>query len=262
MRGALFMLANYHTHTWRCKHANGKEDDYIQQAIDRGLKVLGFSDHTPYPFPNNYVSNFRMDVSQAEEYFATLERLKADYAGKIEILIGVEAEYYPALFPALLSLLRQFPCQYMIMGQHFIQNEFDGVYCGSMTGDPKVLNQYVSQILEGLSTGMFTYLAHPSLLRWVGDSALYQKEMERLCLGAKEMNIPLEINMLGLMEERHYPNRLFWRIAGEVGNQAILGCDAHQAANIALPEVECKSRKWADACGVSLLDTVVLRPIG
>lgn len=41
------MLANYHTHTFRCRHALGEDREYIEHAIDGGLKVLGFSDHCP-----------------------------------------------------------------------------------------------------------------------------------------------------------------------------------------------------------------------
>ena len=40
--------ANYHTHTTRCKHANGTEREYIEKAIEAGYQVLGFSDHSPY----------------------------------------------------------------------------------------------------------------------------------------------------------------------------------------------------------------------
>ena len=54
------MIANYHTHTARCHHASGTEEEYIQAAIESGLRVLGFSDHTPYPFPEGYYSKMRM----------------------------------------------------------------------------------------------------------------------------------------------------------------------------------------------------------
>ena len=44
---------------------------------------------------------------------------------------------------------------------------------------------------------------------------------------------PLEINMLGMGEgARHYPAERFWKIAGEVGNKAILGLDAHCVRHI------------------------------
>ena len=36
------MTANYHTHTWRCKHAVGTEQEYIENAIAHGLKILDF----------------------------------------------------------------------------------------------------------------------------------------------------------------------------------------------------------------------------
>ena len=54
------MIANYHTHTARCGHAAGTEDEYVQQAIQSGLKILGFSDHTPYWFAGEYYSRMRM----------------------------------------------------------------------------------------------------------------------------------------------------------------------------------------------------------
>ena len=44
------MIANYHTHTPRCNHAEGAERDYIERALEGGFRELGFSDHTPYLF--------------------------------------------------------------------------------------------------------------------------------------------------------------------------------------------------------------------
>ena len=45
------MIANYHTHTYRCGHSgNYADEEFVLHAIDAGLKVLGFSDHTPWPY--------------------------------------------------------------------------------------------------------------------------------------------------------------------------------------------------------------------
>ena len=62
------MIANYHTHTWRCRHADGTEREYVERAIEGGLKILGFSDHSPYPFPDGYDSGMRMRLDQVEGY--------------------------------------------------------------------------------------------------------------------------------------------------------------------------------------------------
>ena len=36
---------NYHTHTFRCGHAIGNDEEYVIEAIGMGLHTLGFSDH-------------------------------------------------------------------------------------------------------------------------------------------------------------------------------------------------------------------------
>ena len=68
------MIANYHTHTWRCSHATGTEEEYVQAALDRKLEILGFSDHTPYGFPQGYDSWFRMKQEQLADYCNTRPR--------------------------------------------------------------------------------------------------------------------------------------------------------------------------------------------
>lgn len=36
------MIANYHTHTWRCRHADGTEREYVERAIEAVLKFSVF----------------------------------------------------------------------------------------------------------------------------------------------------------------------------------------------------------------------------
>lgn len=255
------MIANYHTHTWRCGHAVGTEREYVEQAIAAGLQILGFSDHTPYPFPEGYASFFRMELEQADDYFQTVSDLKREYAGQIDIRIGVEAEYYPKYFPQLLELLRQYPCEYMLLGQHYIGNELDGRYSGRICTEEAWLRQYVTQALEGLDTGKFTYLAHPDLPDWQGDWSVYDREMQRLCVGAKQRGIPLELNFAGMNDGRWYPNVRFWQIAGRVGNLAVLGCDAHGPQELNQPQTERACRRIANQYGLRVLDTPDLRPL-
>ena len=44
----MILKSNFHTHTKRCCHAFGVEADYAKEAYDKGLSVLGFSDHAPF----------------------------------------------------------------------------------------------------------------------------------------------------------------------------------------------------------------------
>ena len=246
------MEANYHTHTVRCHHAEGTEREYIEQAIARGVKILGFSDHSPQIYDDGYVSGVRMLPEQLEDYVMTLRGLREEYAGRIEIYIGLEAEYYPRLFDRLLRLIRPWQLDYLILGQHYLGNEFEGLPpCPRGTDDEAWLERYVKQTTEALETGMYSCFAHPDILNYTGDQKIYRKWYEKLCLRAKELNVPIEMNMLGYATNRHYPNAAFFRIVGEVGNDVILGCDAHAPGRVADPSEIDRCMQFLRECGIN-----------
>lgn len=227
-----FLKANYHTHTVRCKHASGTERQYIEAALDMEMETLGFSDHIPTPYRTGYVSGIRMDMTQADEYVSTLRKLAEEYYGKIKILVGFEAEYIPEFYEEQMAVCRKLNLDYIIMGQHFLQSEEFGPYMGSPTDDEGRIRQYVDFVIEGMETGSYCYLAHPDLIHFQGLDSVYEWEMTRLCTAMKEMDIPLELNILGMGVGKHYPADRFWKIAGEVGNKVILGLDAHTVAQV------------------------------
>ena len=92
------MNYNYHTHTYRCGHANGADEDYIKRAIEGGIKTLGFSDHVPLRFADGSESSYRCPTDEAEEYIESITALREKYRDKLDIKIGFEMEYYPTLF--------------------------------------------------------------------------------------------------------------------------------------------------------------------
>lgn len=253
------MHTNLHCHTWRCNHAQPDERAYVERAIEGGMKTLGFSDHTPYPTLH---SGFRMEMGQFEDYVNTVLTLKEEYKNDIKILLGLEVEYYPALFGQLLDFLKDYPVEYMLLGQHFIGNEVGMHYSGNPTIVDGYLRMYCNQVIEAFDTGCFTYLAHPDLFYYRGDKETYQKEMKRICIAAKEKNIPLEINFLGLMDGRNYPNPLFWELAGEVGNEVIFGCDAHRPTDTWQPEAEKRAmEEFVHKYGLKLIESCELVPV-
>ena len=203
------MIANYHTHTYRCGHAEGNERDYAEEAAKRGLRILGIADHTPYDFYDRgpQERRIRMTPEELPGYADSVRALTEEYRGKLEIHLGVEAEYYPGYFPRLVELLRNNGVEYMILGQHFLGNEVEGLYCGIPTEDAEALKRYVDQSIEGLSTGLFTYFAHPDLFRYTGSDEVYAREMGRLCRAARETETPLEINLLGVFDGPPLPGR-------------------------------------------------------
>ena len=145
------------------------------------------------------------------------------------------------------------------MGQHGLENEENAHMSTWPTEDPKLLKQYVDQVCEGLATGKFLYLAHPDMMRFTGDDVVYKQEIQRLCEFCKVHQIPLEINLLGLGGNRHYPRKEFWEIAAEVGNTAIVGCDAHDHGVLNNKALHQKGEEWAKKFNIPLLSSIKIK---
>lgn len=227
------MKANYHTHTTQCQHAFGEDREYVEEAIRAGLRILGFSDHCPWIYKSDYVSNIRMTPQETDGYFSSLEKLRREYEKDIDIFIGFESEYLPELMEKQDAFLKDYPVDYMILGQHFLDSESDFNYSGRMADDEDRLIRYVDLCIEGARSGRYLYLAHPDLIYYTGSDKIYQREMKRLCEAMKQMNIPLEYNLLGLAIHRNYPEERFWQIVRNTGNSVIFGVDAHRPEQFA-----------------------------
>ena len=221
------IMANYHTHTTRCGHACGEDREYVEAAIKAGIKIMGFSEHTFYP--NGFNSGMRMKLNDADGYFQSIEDLRNEYKNDITIYAGLETEYFPQYFDKLMEFLNDYPLDYMILGQHFIPDEEHGIYMGSEFSDRSMLDLYTEYVIEGMKTGKFKYVAHPDLPLYVGEDkeAALKESFEKICKAAKELNIPLEINMLGHTRGIQYPSERFFKIAGEYDNDVIIGMDVH-----------------------------------
>ena len=255
---------NLHTHTTRCNHAVGEDREYIEAAIAAGMTVLGFADHCPQFFPvDDYYSHFRMRQERALEYAESIRALQKEYAADIRILLGFETEYYPETFDALMAFIRPLQLDYLIMGQHFVGNEYDegSYYAGGQGRGNAYLEQYVRQVKEGLQTGVFTYLAHPDIVCFSGDPACYTKQMLKLCRFTKEMDIPLEYNLLGRSNRRSYPTPEFWDIAAAVGNKAVIGYDAHSPETLLWSDVyrDCAEQLAVRGMTPAAFDEITLR---
>ncbi|MBQ8322639.1 MAG: histidinol-phosphatase [Clostridia bacterium] len=255
------MLHNYHTHTVRCNHAVGTDREYVENAIAAGLKTLGFSDHAPQAFPQTDVRySHCMRDDQLFEYAESVRALAKEYENDIRILCGFELEYFPDSHEEETAFLRQVRPDYLIMGQHYLGNGIGKkhVYYLGREGDDAVLEAYVSQMLAGLATGDFLYVAHPDIAGFAFSEQACEREYRRLCAYAKRKNIPLELNLLGVKDNRLYPDRRFYKIAAEVGNEVVLGVDAHEAKVFSNPEPERKARTMAAELGLSLRETPLL----
>jgi histidinol-phosphatase (PHP family) len=114
-------------------------------------------------------------------------------------------------------------------------------------------------VVEGMETGKFTCVAHPDLFYYEGPEGVYRREMTRLCERAKALDIPLEINILGLRTGRCYPNEGFWPLVKTLGCRAVLGCDAHAPRDVAEPGQVRRALDFAARFGVTPEEQIALK---
>ena len=249
------MYANYHTHTPRCGHAFGPEREYIEKAIENGMTILGFSDHIPYFFDGGYYPDGqKMRPQELDSYVGTILSLKEEYRRDIIIHLGFEAEYYPKYFEAVMDLISGYPVEYLILGQHYLETGLPTDHFNMRPSrDAGLLTRYVDLCIEAYETGRFLYHAHPDYYWFIGESAVFEREMRRLCTRAKELDIPLEINLNGLGDGRHYPDPAFFEIASSVGNKVVLGTDVHFTEHVYRQEVIDRAMELVRRQGLELL---------
>lgn len=252
---------NFHTHTERCKHAVGSEESYIQHAIAGGFKVLGFADHTPWPF-KDYVSNIRMTVDALDNYITTLTHLKQKYQSDIDIYIGLEVEYFPE-YLEYLEILKM-KVDYFILGNHFYQNEnIKGSYYGRNTHLDEMMDRYLETTIAAINTGLYSYVAHPDLFmrgRKVFDAKaeIISRKIIEACIAK---NMPLEYNLEGKKYNQvngveEYPHHRFWEIVSEYPAEVIIGVDAHQPESLSTTALYDEAYQFLKSLNIKLIDRI------
>lgn len=230
------MRVNYHTHTARCGHATGEDEQYVLAAIEAGFEVLGFSDHVP--FEGIHAPRDRMDFDQLEGYAQSILDLKKRYAEVIDIKLGFEIEFFADQTDYYKRLRRI--ADYLIQGQHFRELNFYGYDQYNNDAD---LGIYVSQLVAGMESGLVDLVAHPEYFM-LGRRSWNQACIEAahtIAQTAARTGIPLEINLNGFKFGKRdydgysslpYPFMPFWEIAGQYPIKAIFGIDAHKPLNL------------------------------
>ncbi len=83
------ILCDYHIHS---TYSDGKSspEEIILTAISKGVKSIGFSDHSYTSFDRCCCMHKNADTA----YIKEISSLKEKYGNKIEILCGIEQDYY------------------------------------------------------------------------------------------------------------------------------------------------------------------------
>lgn len=285
-------MINYHTHTYRCGHAVGTEYEMISEAVHQGYQEIGMSCHVPLPhyrchllhslpyvhslkgmksWLKAFIKNgpsMRMPYNQKDDYLQDI-----DYCQKhfhyIRIYKGFEAEYFEEYLDYYQELLKTGEVDYLILGNHFNKHAIEDCYYGRKNLKKKDLLQYAEDLEKAMDTNLFSYIAHPDLfLMGYGKIDEISKEVIlRICKKAKATHTPLELNAGGVRKgkvnmngEEVYPyaNKYFFQIASIIGNEIILGMDAH-----APEQLDCEMYEYleelANNCHLHCIDHLTFK---
>ncbi len=229
------MLVDLHNHTPLCNHAEGELSQYIETAINKGIKYFGFSDHAPMSFDPSY----RMRFDEMELYEKMVNDTKAKYKDKIEILLGYEVDY---LSNHMDERVLNADVDYLIGSVHFIDEwgfdnpEFIGRYENEDIDE--IWQKYFDAIEAMANSKKFDIAGHLDLIKVF--KFMPKKDIRLIAQNAlraiKDADMVLEINMSGLRKpiEETYPSKELLEVAFSLDIPITFGSDAHKPEQVGL----------------------------
>ena len=236
-------LSCMHTHTHYCDGSNPPEV-LIQKALELGFVSVGFSGHgcSPHDLVGMLPENER-------SYRAEIRQLQKDYADQIEILLGVEHDYW-GVYP-------DYPYDYMIESIHYIRKngtQYSVDHTAEIARDAiregfggdvyAYCREYYRTCAEAYAQSPAQIAGHLDLVTKFNermpvidesDPRYLQPAMEALECAVRR-GLVVEVNTGGMAKGYRtspYPNPVFLRRLRELGGQVMINSDCHNAEKLA-----------------------------
>ena len=236
-------LADYHVHTFRCGHAGGASRDFVSRAIERGLIEIGFTDHIPLYFLPETLRDPRLAMreEQLDGYLEEVAALRREFAGRIEVRLGLEADYAEDFEEDLARWLARADWDLVLGSVHWV--------AGGWIDDPKtspprfaaegterLYDEYYRLLAKAAGTRLFDVLTHFDLPKKHGHRppAPREEAEERAIEAARRAGCAVEVSSAGLRKpvKEAYPEpRLLSRLVA-AGVPITFSSDAHAPAEV------------------------------
>ncbi len=252
------MIQNYnlHSHTF---YSDGKSQprEMVEEAIRQGFIALGFSEHSPLPFDND----FSVKQDDMPKYVEEIHQLKNEYSDRIDLYCALEADYIKGTSEPFAVTQEKYRLDYLIGGVHLVGQSanpdeiwfIDGpkweVYDEGLQrffgGDiRRAVRRFYEQSNEMIEYEKFDIIAHFDKIKmhnrdryFSEDEPWYRKlALETLDL-IHQKGLVMEINTRGIYKKRYnsfYPSPWLMEAACKMGVPAIVSADAHRYEEISL----------------------------
>ena len=113
--------ADMHMHTWFSTDSEACPRDIADGAVRKGLKTICFTDH----FDKDDLEWGEEGIFDVDAYFVEMQKLQEEYAGKLNIRIGIELGLRTYLKDYYEELTKKYPFDFVIGSVHNVPYKKD-----------------------------------------------------------------------------------------------------------------------------------------
>lgn len=236
------MKFDIHSHTEKCGHAYGTMEEYVESAIDKGMDVIGISDHCPnfssdedHPTPR-----LKMAKSQFSNYVNEILNLKEKYKDQIEVLLGIESDFMPGKTDLYNDYYNQYPFDYIIGSVHGIDGHsiFAKQEWARMTEKEmaQMKQLYCHYIQQSAKSDAYQILGHIDALKTYMPKyhSLVPEIVDDTLKVIKDVDVVIEVNTSGDKKglTEWFPSIDTLERAYHFGVKVTFGSDAHRPEHL------------------------------
>lgn len=257
--------ADMHMHTWFSTDSEACPRDMADEAVRKGLKTICFTDH----FDKDDLEWGEEGIFDVDAYFVEMQKLQEEYAGKLNIRIGIELGLRTYLKDYYEELTKKYPFDFVIGSVHNVPYKKDAegniLYTDPAAEklftdrtDKKAYRLMMETTLENVRTSdCFQTLGHLDYVVRYGKSREkeysytdYADIIDEILKLLIEKEKGLEVNSAGLKYGLPFahPHPDVLKRYRELGGEIItIGADAHKPEHIAYDFA--KAEEILKSCG-------------
>lgn len=204
-------------------------------AEQRGLKGIIVTCHGP--LPDNLGIEHRMAPEEFEEYVDSVAAAREEYAGRVDVRLGLESDFVPGLETWAEKLHQRAPLNHVLGSVHMQMTFYKARF---FNGDMFAYQQtYFEHLAQSAETGLYDTLSHPDLVKneapqaW--QFARIKPFIERALDRIAKTGVAMELNTSGLNKSlpEMNPGPQMLTLMRERGIPVVLGADAHRPQRVA-----------------------------
>lgn len=224
-------MIDYHIHTSLCNHARGRMEDYVLNAVEKGIREICFMDHlTLY----GAGATNTMQKKEVPLYFEAIQVLREKFSEKIVVKSGLEVDFEEDKSDEITEIVDRFAFDAISSSVHFIEglNLASRKCIEPLKNIPhdEIIHKYLEKLERMLDFDFFDIICHIDLpKKYMGKKSCVVPDFSAVLKKTAEKGRAVEINTSGLYHacEEFYPCFSIISECRKLDIPFTMGSDAH-----------------------------------